>query len=210
MIYDVSMPIYKGMQVYKNKEEKKPVIEAIRSLTPHFTQESVITMNLHTGTHLDFPRHMLKEGTTSTGFDSKVLIRNVKVFDVTRIDDHISQKDLEVLDIQRDDFILFKTKNSLNDHFDFNFIYIDEQASSYLASLHIAGVGVDGLGVERAQSEHPTHMNLMHANILIIEGLRLAQVKEGTYFMVALGLNILEVDAIPLRVLLYDSVGEIN
>lgn len=209
MIYDVSMPIFKGMQVYKNKEDKQPIFEKIQSFFPHFTQESIITMNVHTGTHLDFPRHMLSDGLTSSGFDPKSLIRNVKVFDMTHKEDHIGLDDVKALQIQSGDFILFKTKNSYKEEFDFNFIYINEKASEYLSSQQISGVGVDGLGVERAQSDHPTHMNFMKNNIWIIEGLRLASVKEGNYFMVALGLNIQEVDAVPLRVLLYDSISEI-
>ena len=65
MIYDVSMPINEHIQVYKNAEEKKPVIRAAFDYATSDVYESTITMNLHTGTHLDYPLHMVQNGTTS-------------------------------------------------------------------------------------------------------------------------------------------------
>jgi arylformamidase len=201
-IYDVSMTIDPMMQVYKNREEKKPKITIDQHFEQGTTYESRLNMNLHTGTHMDFPLHILKDGNDSNALDLEHLIRPVKVFDLTMIDDGIAYSDLEPLDIREDDFVLFKTKNSFEETFNFTFIYLQEDAARYLAKIGVKGVGIDALGIERDQQGHPTHKALLGKKIIIIEGLRLKMVKEGNYFMFALPLKIRDVEALPLSVVL--------
>jgi len=201
-IYDVSMTISPDMQVYKNKQEKKPILSIASDFKTGSSHETSLSMNLHTGTHMDFPLHMIENGKTSDTVDLSKLIRKVKVFDMTHVGDVIDQKDLVGLNIQKKDFVLFKTKNSLTEQFEFDFTYVNEHASRYLKEIGIAGVGVDGLGIERDQKGHPTHKTLMNDEIIIIEGLRLKEVKEGTYQMYALPIKIVHSDALPLSVVL--------
>ncbi|MBU1094657.1 MAG: cyclase family protein [Firmicutes bacterium] len=209
-IYDVSMTISEDMQVYKNLEEKKPNIRVVADFSNASYHETEIQMNLHTGTHMDFPLHMIKDGKTSDTLDLSKLIRKVKVIDMTKVIDCIKDTDLLDLDIKPNDFLLFKTINSYDEKFMPNFIYIAESASNYLASKQIAGVGVDGLGVERNQKEHPTHKNLMSRDMIIIEGLRLKEVNQGMYFMYALPIKIRNSDALPLSIILIEEPYENN
>jgi arylformamidase len=204
-IYDVSMTISKDMQVYKNLESKVPEFLVASNFDTGSSYETKINFNLHTGTHMDFPLHMLKNGKTSDTLDLSKLIRKVKVFDLTHLEDAIDQKDLQKLNISENDFILFKTRNSYEESFNFKFIYINESASIYLSSKNISGVGIDGLGVERDQKGHPTHKNLFEKNIIIIEGLRLKEVIEKEYMMYALPIKIKSVDALPLSVILIEE-----
>lgn len=199
-LYDVTAPIYEGMPVYKNKEAKQPKITT--ETNGHVT-ESRIAMDLHTGTHVDSPLHMINNGNTMETIDIHDLVGHVKLFDLTNVEDHISKKDIESFTIEKDDFVLFKTKNSLQDEFDFNFIFVAEDAAVHLAGLGVKGVGIDGLGIERSQPEHPTHRTLFSHNVIIIEGLRLEAVPEGRYFMVASPLKIQGTDAAPARILLF-------
>src|SRR5699024_4167968 len=108
----------------------------------------------------------------------------------------ITKKDLESLNIEKDDFVIFKTKNSESfvDEFDFNFVYVADDAANYLVEMGIKGVGIDSLGIERVQEGHPTHRTLFKNKIIIVEGLRLKDVSEGEYFMVAALLKILGTD----------------
>ncbi len=207
-IYDISMTITPNMQVYKNMESKKPIITVVSDFSTGSSHETQLSMNLHTGTHMDFPLHMIEDGLTSDTLDLSKLIRPVKVVDMTHIKDGISDEDLKKIDINENDFLLFKTINSYDEKFLTQFIYIDESASIYLASKHIAGVGVDGLGVERNQEHHPTHKNLMMNDIIIIEGLRLKEVKQGQYFMYALPIKITNSDALPLSIILIEEPHE--
>jgi arylformamidase len=200
--YDVSMTVTKDIQVWKNYEAKKPKFKVVSDFNNSVVHETEVSINLHTGTHMDFPLHMLPGGKTSDSLDLSKLIRTVRVFDLTHVKDAINDADLVPLNIKKNDFVLLKTKNSFEEDFNFNFIYVNEWASQYLAEKGVVGVGVDGLGIERDQVGHPTHKTLMNKDILIIEGLRLKEVPEGTYQMYALPIKMKGTDALLLSVIL--------
>ena len=188
------MPIHSDMTVYKNKVEKKPLFHVEDYLSLGKSYETTITMNLHTGTHLDFPLHMMTGGLMSTGFDPSTLIRDVRVIEI-RHTDVIRAHHLHDLNIQKGDFILLKTDNSFIESFNFTFTFVDESAAVYLSTIGIAGIGIDALGIERDQVDHPTHSRLMNASIWIVEGLRLKDVTPGSYRMIALPLSLLGCEA---------------
>ena len=76
---------------------------------------------------------------------------------------------------------------------------------SLFKGKEIKGVGIDALGIERNQT--PTHKLLLGAGIIIIEGLRLKDVPEGEYFLIALPLKIKDVEAAPTRAILVEKGG---
>lgn len=197
------MTISPSMTVYKNKESKKPVFSLVSSQDKgDSTNETAVTFNVHSGTHVDFPRHIQKGGKTSSGFDATTFLRSVKVFDLTHLIDAIRASDLVLLDIKKGDTIFFKTTNSYEDKFNPSFVYLKESAATFLASKQIFAVGIDALGIERDQPGHLSHNILMNAGIYIIEGLRLLEVKQGKYNMLALPLKLDDVDALPLTIIL--------
>ena len=67
-------------------------------------------------------------------------------------------------------------------------------------------MGIDSLGIERDQANYGTHLSLLGENIIIIEGLRLEQVEEGRYFMVAAPLKLVGVEAAPARIFLLEAL----
>lgn len=208
-LYDVTQPIYEGMPVYKNKEEKQPKFEVTQDFTTGKVHETRIHLDVHTGTHVDAKLHMLPEGETIEAIDIKELVVPCKVFDMTHVEDGITAKELEGLEIAQNDFILFKTKNSYDTEFNFNFIYIKEDAAIHLAQLGIKGVGIDALGIERDQAGHPTHKTLMNNHVIIIEGLALKDVGAGKYLMIAAPLKLVGTDAAPARILLAQDLPNI-
>ena len=202
MIYDVSYPLHPDIQVYKNIEIKKPQFINIANHEDSDYYETNITINLHTGTHVDYPLHMIQNGDTSDTENLQQLIGSCRVLDFTKNNETITKGDLEPYDIQPGDFLLFKTKNSFSDTFLFDFTYLTEDGAVYLKQRQIRGVGTDGLGIERAQNGHPTHKILLGNGIVIIEGLRLQEVPEGSYHMICLPLSIKGVEASLARVIL--------
>jgi arylformamidase len=201
-IFDVSLPIYEGMPVYKNKPEKQPSFDT--SQNGHVT-ETRIAMDVHTGTHVDAPLHMVPGGDTIETLPLEKLVRKAKVIDLTDAEDSIKADDLAGKDIQKGDFVLFKTKNSWDKEFNFEFIYVNHEAAKTLAEIGVSGVGIDALGVERAQENHPTHKQLFKNDVIIIEGLQLKDVPEGEYLMVAAPLKIRGLDASPARIVLIEE-----
>ncbi|OHE37883.1 MAG: cyclase [Tenericutes bacterium GWE2_38_8] len=204
-IYDVSMTIHKDVMVWKDKPEKKPILEVVSDFEYAPAYETKLTMNLHTGTHMDFPLHMIKDGQNSDQLDLNKLITVVKVYDLSHLSDSIQEDDIKDFNIKTNDFVLFKTRNSFEDTFNNKFVYLGESAASFLANQNIKGVGVDGLGVERDQEGHPTHKLLFNSNAIIIEGLRLKDIQQGIYMMYALPIKIKGVEALPLSIILIEE-----
>ena len=203
-MYDITVPIYEGMPVYKNKPEKQPKLEQV---TNGYITESRLSVDVHTGTHIDAPLHMINEGDTFETLDLQKLVGDCKVLDLSQVDGGITRDHLESFEIEADDFILLKTKNSNDEEFNFDFVYLAECGAKLFAEKKIRGVGIDTLGVERSQEGHPTHKTLFGSGIIIIEGLQLKEVKEGTYFMVAAPLKLVGTDAAPARVLLFEGLN---
>ena len=106
MKYDVTMTISETMQVYKNRASKKPIFSVAGAKSRgDSTNETDVKFNVHSGTHVDFPRHIYDDGQTSRDFDLTTFLRPVKVFDLTALQGEITKDDLLKLDIKKNDFI---------------------------------------------------------------------------------------------------------
>ncbi len=212
VLYDISMAIEPGMAVYKNKAEKKPLIETVRDFSTGSVYESRLGMDMHTGTHIDMPLHMIPSGGTSDYWPEENMFTACKVLDFTDLTaDHITSNDLGQKEesMQTSGFssdlyktVLLKTKNSLENEFKKTFTYLDKTGAHYLVKKEIVGVGIDALGIERNQPEHDTHKTLLGSGIWIIEGLRLKDVPEGEYILAVMPLKIRGVEAMPARAVL--------
>jgi len=201
-LYDISMTIREDMQVWKNKDEKRPSFQNTTNHQIGKTYETRISLDAHTGTHLDAPLHMIDGGDTIDKIPLDHLIGPARVLDLTHVEESIGRKDLEPFAIQKNEWILLKTRSSLSEEFDMNFVYLNGEGAKYLAELQIRGVGTDSLGIERAQPEYTTHRTLMSNNILILEGLRLKDVPAGSYYFVLAPLKLEGIEAAPARAFL--------
>jgi arylformamidase len=202
---DISWPITDRMTAYKDRSVV--CIIPTKNFEHDAVRESLITIGSHTGTHIDAPAHFLAQGSTSEQVSFDALIGSCTVIDMTHCTQVITDADLlacaDVL--QPGARILFKTRNSLRsatDPFDSEFVYINKEAACYLAEHAIQTVGIDYLGIERNQKGHETHITLMQAQVVIIEGLRLADVVPGDYFLYCLPLALVGIDGAPARAVL--------
>jgi arylformamidase len=204
-VIDISWPINTDTVEYKNKGILK--LNAAKKIVSDGVHETHITLDAHTGTHIDAPAHFIKNGKTIESVSFDHLIGDCKILDLTHIEEKITAQDLHRFDIQENDIILLKTKNSAftsTGKFEPNFVYLDSSAASYLASKKIKTVGIDYLGIERAQPEHETHKVLFESNITIIEGLRLEGITPGSHFLVCLPIKLQGIEAAPVRAVLLD------
>lgn len=205
-IHDISRLISEDMYVYKNKEEKKIKRTIVSDYTKGHYYESRIDTDMHCGTHIDAPLHMLENGSTIDRYDLSLFIGKCKVFDLTNVKEFITKDDIANLDIQKDDIIIFKTTNSYDKEYNPKFVYIEEDAASYLVQKGIKTIGIDAMSIERGKEGHPTHKIILGANIGVIEDLALADIQEGHYFLSALPLNIKDSEASPIRAVLIEDM----
>lgn len=204
IIYDISMTIHENMQVYKNKSDKKPQFTVTRDFVDSPARESRLSMDMHTGTHLDMPLHFVPKGDTVEQLDLTRVVTACRVLDLSHIDQAIHAEDLKNFDIKSEETILLKTRNSLIETFDPEFVYLAEDAARFMIELGINCIGIDGLGIERAQSDYSTHKSLLGAGIIILEGLRLKDIEQGHYLLFAAPLKIAGAEAAPIRALLIE------
>ncbi|MFC4812739.1 cyclase family protein [Paenibacillus sp. GCM10023250] len=206
-IYDISMTIGPAMPVYKNKESKMP---KITNVTCHEGGEAVyesrLDLDSHAGTHVNAPLHMLKDGDAIETIGLEQLVGMARVADLTHCAEAVTRDDLEPLGLQRNDWVLMKTRNSRSDSFEPDFAYLREDGARYLIELGVRGVGTDALGIERGQIGHPTHRALFRNNIVVVEGLRLRDVAAGSYFMVVAPLKLAGIEAAPARAFLIGGI----
>ncbi len=204
-IIDITMTIRKDMPVYKNRDAKRPVHTIDMKIPPDTINESSLCLNLHTGTHIDSPFHMMADGYPTEFLPLEKLITPCHVYDLTGLENGIHREDLEKLPIKAGDFILLKTRNSFDETFRPDFISVKESGARFLVERQIKGIGIDGLSVESAQPGHETHLALLEKDIIILEGLALKDVAPGPYTMIALPLKISDADGAPARVVLIEG-----
>jgi len=202
-IIDISWPISISMTEYKNRDSVK--ILPVKEFEKDQVREKLITIHSHTGTHIDAPSHFLEKGKTANQIDLNKLIGKCKVLDFSNVEEKITKQDLEKHEINKDNIILLKTKNSElspTEKFNTNFVYLDKNGAEYLAQKGIKSVGIDYLGIERHQPEHETHKTLLENEIIVIEGLRLKNVTAGNYAFYCLPLPLPNFDAALARAIL--------
>jgi len=211
-MYDISMTIQKDMLVYKGKDEIRPRLSTVRDFSQGDAHESELQMNVHTGTHIDAPLHMLQDGENANFFFAENPFYKAQLLDLMHIEDKISADDLKKFNIEKDTFLLLKTKNSKPGYLEKTpekFIYLDHSGTDYLLDKDVKGIAIDSNGIERDQDDHPTHKNLLKNNVKILEGVRLNKVPEGRYILLLSLLKIAESDGIPARAYLFKK-GEID
>lgn len=208
MIYDVSVPITAAIPVWPSDPPVSLTpISHLSSDKSHTIQVTRIEMGSHTGTHIDAPWHMVEGGRRLNQIPIETLVGPAVVLEISKVQS-IARSDLEKLNLNGGQRILFKTENSRhwNDgKFYEQFVYLEPEAAEFLVQQGVQLVGIDYLSIDKFKSEqHPSHFVLLTRNIVILEGLNLSGVKPGIYHMTALPLNLQDVDGAPTRVILTD------
>lgn len=204
-IYDVTLPIENSMLVWEGG--KKVSIRQITTVDKDNIALSQFSFGSHTGTHIDAPSHFLKEGIGVDKVSLEKLIGHCRVIDLSNIHHlEILPEDFEKLGIKKGDRILFKTGNFRllkNPTFPKNYVYLSIEGSKFLADKKINLVGTDFLGIEKKSNPgHPIHKILLLAEIVVVEGLDLREVPEGSYKIFCLPLRVVGADGSPARVIL--------
>ncbi len=201
-IFDISLEIAEDMPLYRGRREKKPKIERIRTLDEG-ANETRLTLETHTGTHVDAPLHMLPSGISIDRIPPSQLMGPAVVLEI-RNRSEITVEDLKPQEalLLPEHFVLLKTDNSFQDLSRDDFTYLTESAARFLVTKKLKGVGIDALGVERNQEGHPTHRVLLESGLMVIEGLFLRDIDPGLYFLVVLPLKIRGGDGAPARAVL--------
>lgn len=205
--YDVSLTIFPGMTVWPDDPQVE--LERMSKLEDgRNSNGSRMAMSVHTGTHVDAPYHFLQDGSTVDKMPLKVLLGRCYVVQMPDDVDVITPKELIEAEIPpRTRRVLIRTRNSKTWQKDLrtfhtDYVGISGEGAEYLVKRGVKLIGVDYLSVAPYKNTKPTHVALLKAGVVIVEGLNLSQVPHGRYNLICLPLKLEGRDGSPARVVL--------
>ena len=203
-IYDVTVPLSRELVVYPGDPQVEIASRTAIGKNDAQCNLSRYSLSSHAGTHVDPPSHFIENGVTVDNLPLDLLMGRARVVEVTApvIDEAV----LEEFDFTADARILFKTRNSYlwsQKKFVEDYVYITPGAARVLVTEGIKVVGIDYLSVDKfGAGESGTHLTLLKAGVVIIEGLDLREIEPGNYEMCCLPLKVKGGDGAPARVVL--------
>jgi arylformamidase len=160
---------------------------------------------VHTGTHIDAPRHFVDDGMPADKIPLDVLVGPAVVARVPDEINTITAEVLDDLDISDDtDRLLLRTQNSTlwSSHpasFQRDYVALSPDAAQWVVDQGIRCLGVDYLSVQHYDDGPDTHQILLQSEIVIVEGLDLSGVESGKYELLCLPIKIQGGDGAPCR-----------
>lgn len=158
-----------------------------------------VSMSLHTGTHIDAPRHLICNTASVDGIPDSTLCGPATVIDA-RGREVLSADLFEGITASR---VLVRTDAWLDSStFPLAFPLLTHAAATLLASRGVVLFGIDLPSVDAVDSKDlPNHHALMNADITICEGLAFAEgdVREGEVELMVVPFVIQGADAAPVR-----------
>lgn len=204
-IYDISVPLRPGMPVWDN--ETPVEFDTLSTIPPDVAAVSRLAFGSHTGTHIDPPAHFIAGGARADRLPLDAMIGPcvVRYFDETY---EVTAEQLEAANIPAGtERLLLSTPGSKlweSDDFSFEYTGLSLTGARWCVEHGIRLIGIDYLSIERADSPtaFQTHITLLGAGIVILEGLDLRGISEGDYTLVCLPLKIEDGDGAPARAVL--------
>jgi len=220
------------LSIANSEEEEMPKISRYKDLTAEITKETVIypgdpvfscedvavlgessefhlrkfTMGNHTGTHIDFPAHVIKGGKTSSDYSIDDLIGDGLILEVPDGMPSIKKDFILMQGIKEKDIVFFKTSNSCipkDKPYRSEYVYIEADAARAMLDIGVRIVGIDYISVDSPKLEAlPVHEILLSNDTLIVENLNLKGVSPGRCKIFIMPINIPKMDGLPARVVM--------
>ena len=194
-IYDISQEVF-SCQVYPgDPAPERKVLNSMEKGDLYNLTE--FNMCAHNGTHIDAPFHFIKDGKT---VDAVCLGAFVGMAYVAEHHGIVSGDDAaeiiekaKALNPEAAKRILIKGPAE-----------VSQEAAEVFASSEILLLGNESQTAGPEDASMAVHLILLAADVILLEGICLAEVSEGVYFLNAAPLNLSGADGSPCRALLID------
>ncbi len=192
-IYDISQEVF-SCQVYPG--DPTPQRSVLSSMEKgDLYNLTAFSMCAHNGTHMDAPFHFLKEGKTIDAIGLEAFVGPAFVTEHHGIVSGHDAKEIFEKSRDRDPEaakrILIKGD-----------AVVSPEAAKVFASNGILLLGNESQTVGPEDAPMEVHLILLGAGVVLLEGIRLAEVEEGSYFLSAAPLNLSGADGSPCRAFL--------
>lgn len=195
MIYDISQPVFECLTYPGDIVPKKiPVMRMDEGSLYNLTN---LSMCVHNGTHVDAPYHFINEG---KGIDKVDLNRFIGLCYVKTHNGDLNRQDAinilneaEKADKNAARKILIKGKAT-----------VTLEAAEVFAEKEIDLIGNESQTVGPEDGPMAVHLCLLKKEVVLLEGIRLNDVKDGVYMLNCAPLNLSSTDGSPCRAILMD------
>lgn len=155
---------------------------------------TVFTMCAHNGTHLDAPFHFVRDGKTIEELELSKCVGNctLKAFEKQP-----TAEELREALRGSGKKVLLKGP-----------VTITMELAECINEYNLELIGVESQSVAPMEAPREVHVELLKKEVVLLEGLRLDEVREGSYFLFAAPLKLGGCDGAPVRALLLDMKEE--
>jgi len=205
-IIDLTHLIEGGMPVFPGSQP--PQIRKASTIEKDGFEEKILRIYSHTGTHMDAPAHLIRNGKTLEGYQAGRFFGKAFVIDASDLEGEIITKTRLVgleEKIRGADFVLFYTGWTRywgEDEYYQNFPCLASDAATYLASFSLKGIGFDTISPDPIEDTCLTnHHIILEKEILIVENLKNLDslLDEESFWFSAMPLKIIKGDGSPIR-----------
>jgi arylformamidase len=206
-LIDVTVALHPAIPRFGNRPPA-PSSEPLRSQARgDRSNSSRLCMSSHHATHVDAPAHFIPGGATVDQLPLDALVGPARVFELSA---QRTAADLDALDWPPGtERVLFRTPNSARwdePTFYADYVAVAPDAARWLVARGVRLVGIDYLSIETYEPPSPdTHLTLLGAGVVVLEGLDLRHVTPGPYTLLCLPLKFLGADGAPARTLLVED-----
>ena len=196
-IYDISQEVF-GCVVFPG--DPKPEYEKLAQMAEGSPYNlTAISMCAHNGTHVDAPSHFVADG---KNIDEVSLENFVGPAYVAEHEGELTGDDAiavleraRAMDSKAVRRILIKGK-----------VVVSEEAAAVFAEAGILLYGNESQTVGPEDAPMAVHRKMLGAEIVLLEGIRLADVPEGVYFLNAAPINLGGAEGAPCRAILIEGI----
>jgi arylformamidase len=203
-LIDISMPLRPGMIAWPGS----PGVEAayFQDMAAGGAANATrLALDVHCGTHVDAPLHQVAGAEPMASMRLGDLCGRAAVVEIGDAR-RIGAAELETAVPAGTKRLLLKTSNSRGGvtagAFDEDYAALTAEGARWLVDHGVVLVGIDYLSIQRFDEDNTTHVVLLSAPVIILEGLVLAHVEPGSYELWCLPLAVPELEAAPARAVL--------
>ncbi|MBQ8343722.1 MAG: cyclase family protein [Clostridia bacterium] len=194
-IYDISQEVFNCRIYPGDPKPEKILVSSIE--TGDLYNLTSFSMCAHNGTHIDAPSHFIKNGKS---VDKLSLEKMIGYAMVIEHNGNVSEADAKAfIDKLKADFDIPVTKLLIKGN-----ATVTYEAAKVFAENKMDLIGNESQTVGPMDSPMQVHLELLNAEVILLEGINLTNISEGMYFLNAAPLNLGDSDGAPCRAILID------
>ena len=192
-VYDISQEVFSCSVYGGDPQPQKQVLSSISN--GDLYNLSCLTMCVHNGTHIDAPYHFINDGKTVEQTDLNKFVGPCTVITHSGIlDGNHAKNIMQNSSSQNLKRILLKGD-----------VTVSKEAAIVFANSGVLLLGNESQSVGPIDKPIEVHKILLEKEVVLLEGIRLSNVKDGEYILCAAPLNLKGAEGSPCRAVLIEE-----